>query len=47
MRAVKRGLKVTEIPGDEPARLFGERKLQIIRWGLTFLWQIAAERFAP
>jgi glycosyltransferase involved in cell wall biosynthesis len=43
MRAARAGLKVTEIPGDEPARIGGERKLQIIRWGLTFLYQVFAE----
>ncbi len=46
MRAAKRKLKVTDIPGDEPARIAGVRKLQVIRWGLTFLWQIAIERFS-
>lgn len=44
MRASKRGLKVGEIPGDEPARIGGVRKLQIIRWGLTFLYQAFNER---
>jgi len=47
MRAAKRKLKITEIPGDEPARIAGVRKLQIIRWGLTFLWQTIVERFSP
>jgi hypothetical protein len=35
---------VAEIPGDEPARIGGERKLQIIRWGLVFLYQVFMER---
>lgn len=47
VRAAKRGLKITEIPADEPPRIAGERKLQVIRWGLTFLYQIIAERFKP
>mgnify|MGYP000567882405 CR=1 FL=1 len=29
IRAAKRKLKIAEIPGDEPARIGGERKLQI------------------
>lgn len=45
MRAAKHRLKIAEIPGDEPARVGGKRKLQIIRWGLTFLWQAFMERF--
>ena len=36
VRALKRNLKVSEIPGDEPARIGGERKLQIIRGGLLY-----------
>jgi len=45
VRAAKRGLKLGEIPGDEPARLGGERKLQIIRWGLGYLFQFVREVF--
>ena len=33
IRAAKRKLKIAEIPGDEPARVGGERKLQVWRWG--------------
>lgn len=44
VRAAKRHLKVTEIPGDEPPRIGGRRKLQIIRWGLAyfsqFIWEV-------
>jgi hypothetical protein len=47
VRVVKNKLRVTEIPGDEPKRIGGKRKLQIIRWGLTFLWQFIFERFSP
>jgi glycosyltransferase involved in cell wall biosynthesis len=43
-RAAKRKLKIAEVPSDEPARIGGERKLQVIRWGLTFLYQLIAER---
>lgn len=45
MRAARAKLQVTEIPGDEPKRIGGERKLQIIRWGLAFLYQMIAEVF--
>jgi glycosyltransferase involved in cell wall biosynthesis len=46
VRAARAKLKVTEIPGDEPKRIGGERKLQIIRWGLAFLYQVVFESFA-
>jgi glycosyltransferase involved in cell wall biosynthesis len=46
IRAARAKLKVTEIPGDEPKRIGGERKLQIIRWGLTFLYQIFSEKLS-
>lgn len=45
IRAARAKLKVTEIPGDEPKRIGGERKLQIIRWGLTFLYQVFVDVF--
>ncbi|MCD6038622.1 MAG: histidinol-phosphate phosphatase family protein [Gammaproteobacteria bacterium] len=45
VRAARAKLKVSEIPGDEPKRIGGERKLQIIRWGLAFLYQIFFELF--
>lgn len=44
IRAAKSKLKVGEIPSFEPPRMFGVRKLQIIRWGsahvLQVLWEI-------
>lgn len=40
IRAARRKLKITEVPGDEPARIGGVRKLQVIRWGSTFLYQV-------
>jgi len=46
VRAARAKLKISEIPGDEPARIGGERKLQIIRWGLAFLYQICIESVA-
>lgn len=45
IRAAKRNLKVSEIPSDEPARIAGERKLQIIRWGSAYLSQVITEKF--
>lgn len=39
VRAARRKLKIGEIPGDEPPRIGGERKLQIIRWGLGYYFQ--------
>jgi hypothetical protein len=45
VRAAKRKLRVTEIPGDEPPRLGGERKLQVWRWGAVFLFQFIRELF--
>lgn len=40
IRAVKLRLSVTEIPGSEPARIGGKRKLSIIKNGLGSLLQI-------
>ncbi len=45
IRAARRKLKIAEIPGDEPARIGGERKLQVWRWGAVFLYQIIREMF--
>ncbi len=45
MRAARAKLKIKEIPGDEPKRIAGERKLQIIRWGLAFLYQVFFDAF--
>lgn len=38
-RAARRKLKVAEIAGDEPARIGGERKLQMWRWGAAYYFQ--------
>lgn len=40
IRAAKMRLRVCEIPGDEPARIGGVRKLSIIRNGFGTLFQI-------
>lgn len=39
MRAAKRKLRVCEIGVPEPARIGGDRKLQIIRWGGAYMLQ--------
>lgn len=44
IRAAKRKVKIAEIPGDEPKRLGGQRKLQVLRWGAAFLFQMAREK---
>jgi len=38
-RAARRRLKVTEIPGSEPPRIGGERKLKVLRWGASYYFQ--------
>jgi glycosyltransferase involved in cell wall biosynthesis len=45
VRAAKRRLKVGEIPGDEPARVGGERKLRIFKWGAAYYFQFWRELF--
>ena len=45
IRAAKRGLRVTEIAGDEPARIGGERKLLPFRWGGAYLLQTLRETY--
>ena len=46
VRAAKRKLKVAEIPGDEPAREGGVRKLQVLRWGACYMWEVLREIFS-
>ncbi|MFH1153442.1 MAG: glycosyltransferase family 2 protein [Pseudomonadota bacterium] len=43
VRALKADLKLAEIPGDEPLRIGGERKLQVFRWGAAFYLQFIME----
>jgi len=45
IRCAKYKRRYTEIPEDEPKRIGGERKLQVIRWGAAYLVQIIKERF--
>ena len=46
VRAVKRRLKIAEIPASEPARIGGVRKLQAFKWGAVILLQFIREKFA-
>lgn len=43
VRAAKQRMRITEIPGDEPPRIGGERKLQILRWGAAYYFQFIRE----
>ncbi len=45
VRAAKRKLKVTEIPGAEPPRIGGERKLKVLKWGGAYYFQFIREIF--
>ncbi len=45
IRAAKRKLKCADIPGDEPARNGGERKLQVLKWGAAYMYEIFREIF--
>ncbi len=43
VRAAKNKLKCLDIPADEPSRVGGERKLQVVRWGLAYLFEVFRE----
>lgn len=43
VKCAKKKLKVAEIPGDEPERIGGVRKLKPFKWGAAYLWQIIRE----
>ncbi len=45
VRAAKRKMKVAEIPGDEPPRISGERKLKVLKWGAAYYFQFIRELF--
>jgi glycosyltransferase involved in cell wall biosynthesis len=45
VRAVKQRLSIAEIPGDEPPRIGGERKLKILKWGAAYYFQFWRELF--
>lgn len=46
VRAAKRRLRVAEIPGDEPPRIGGSRKLRVLKWGAAYYFQFLREVFA-
>lgn len=46
IRCAKRGLRVAEIPGDEPERIGGKRKMQPVLNGLDILRLIIKELFS-
>lgn len=45
VRAAKKRARVTEIPGDEPPRIGGERKLKVLKWGAAYYFQFIREIF--
>ncbi len=45
IRAAKRGLKIADVPGDEPKREGGERKLQVWKWGAAYMFEVFRELF--
>lgn len=45
VRAAKAGMRITEIASDEPKRMHGTRKLQIIRWGAAYMMQVFRETY--
>ena len=45
IRAAKRKLKTVDIPGDEPPREGGERKLQVLKWGAAYMFEVLREIF--
>jgi glycosyltransferase involved in cell wall biosynthesis len=45
VRAARSKLRVAEIPGDEPARIGGERKLQVWKWGAAYYFQFWRDVF--
>jgi glycosyltransferase involved in cell wall biosynthesis len=45
VRAAKYGKRIGEVAAGEPPRIGGHRKLQILRWGAAYYFQIWKERF--
>jgi len=43
VRAVKAGLQIAEVPGPEPVRIGGGRKLRVARWGAAYYFQFLRE----
>ena len=47
IRAAQKKLRITEIPGDEPPRIGGERKIRVFKTGLTLFLEIFKNFFNP
>ena len=45
IRCAKNKCRTAEIAGDEPLRIGGIRKLQTLKWGAAYLYQVFYERF--
>ena len=45
VRAAKRKLKCVDVPGSEPLRVGGVRKLQTFRWGAAYMVQVWRELY--
>jgi len=43
VRCAKRRLRVSEVPADEPRRLGGKRKMQVVRWGGACMLEVWRE----
>lgn len=43
VRAARSGCKISEIPSNEPARIAGDAKVQVIRWGAAYYTQFFLE----
>ena len=46
VRAAKRKLSCADLPGDEPRRIGGERKLKVLQWGGAYLLTIFRNLFS-
>jgi len=47
LRSLRAGRRIGEIPGDEPPRIGGERKMKIVRFGLQELYVFTREFLRP
>jgi glycosyltransferase involved in cell wall biosynthesis len=47
VRAAKYRKRIGEVAAGEPPRIGGQRKLQVLRWGAAYYFQIWKERFSP
>lgn len=47
MRSLKNSIRWSEIPADEPSRIAGQRKLQVVKYGALHMTQIIREWLFP